>query len=175
MQDWYLVRTKTGAERVANAQLQPIVDRVLLPLAKVQVRQRDHTYQRISPIFPSYLFASFSLGRMARQIRYTPGVRSIVQFGESAAVVPICVIDELIARCADGPVDLSPPRLPPGAPVQVTYGPFREFSAIFEGYCRGGSERVAVLLKVMNAERRVEMPVNMVSQSETPRVRAHVT
>ena len=163
MQDWYLIRTKTGAERIAHAQLRPVVDRVLLPLAKMQVRQRDHTYQRISPIFPSYLFASFCLGRMARQIRYTPGVRNIVQFGDQAAVVPVFVIDELLAMCADGPVDFSQPRLLPGAPVKVAYGPFQEFSAIFDGYCSGGSERVAVLLKVMNAERRVEMPAKMVT------------
>src|SRR5262252_8911063 len=100
MQGWYLVHTKTGAEKVAYAQLQRIADRLLLPLAKMRVRQRDRTFQRVGPIFPSYLFASFDLSRVARQVRYTPGVRSIVQFGEQAAVVPGFVIDELIARCA---------------------------------------------------------------------------
>ena len=165
MQDWYLVRTKAGAERAVHEQLQSLVDRTLLPLAKMPIRQGERTFQRIGPIFPTYLFAFFSLGRMARQIRYTPGVRNIVRFGEQAAVVPSCVIDELISRCAEGPVDLSKPRFSLGAPVKVVHGPFQEFHAVFDGYC-SGPERVAVLLSVMNAERRVVMPASMVIAAE---------
>ena len=162
MQNWYLIRTKAGAERIANEQLKPIVERTLLPLAKTQLRQGDRTFQRVSPIFPCYIFAYFSLGHMARQIRYTPGVRNIVQFGEQAATVPNWVIDELTSRCAEGPVDLSMPRLSVGAPVRVVRGPFHTFDAIFDGYC-SGTERVAVLLSVMNAERRIVMPAAMVA------------
>jgi transcriptional antiterminator RfaH len=165
MQDWYLVRTKAGAERTAREQLRHVVDRVLLPLAKMPVRQKDRISQRIGPLFPTYLFAFFDLGSTARQIRYTPGVRNIVQFGDQAAVVPIYVIDELISRCADGLVDLSKPRLLPGAPVKVVHGPFQELEAVFDGY-RSGTERVAVLLSVMNAERRVVMPARMVIAAE---------
>jgi transcriptional antiterminator RfaH len=165
MQDWYLVRTKAGAERTAYAQLQPIVDRILLPLAKMQLRQRDRTFQRIGPIFPCYLFAFFNLARVSRQIRYAPGVRDIVRFGEQAAIVPDCVINELISRCTEGPVDLSKPRFSPGTPVTVVRGPFQEFQAVFDGYC-SGTERVAVLLSVMNAQRRVVMPARMVMAAE---------
>jgi transcriptional antiterminator RfaH len=165
MQDWYLVRTKTGAERVAQAHLQHIVDGLLLPLAKTPVRQRDRTFLRVSPIFPCYLFASFDLGRAARQVQYTPGVRNIVRFGEQAAIVPSFVIDELVSRCAEGAVDLSEPRLARGAPVRVVGGPFEKFQAVFDDYC-SGSERVAVLLSVMNAERRVVMPASLVIAAE---------
>jgi len=161
MQDWYLVRTKTGGEKVAQEQLQRVVERTFLPLAKMQVRQRDRTFQRVCPIFPCYLFAFFSLGHAARQIRYTPGVRNIVRFGEQAATVPLWVINELMSRCAEGPVDLSKPRLAQGAPVKVVRGPFQELGAVFDGYC-SGTERVAVLLSIMNAERRVVMPARMV-------------
>src|SRR5215472_5883709 len=110
MRDWYLIRTKTGGERTAQQQLQHLVDRTLLPLGKIQVCQRDRTFQRIGPIFPNYLFAFFCLERRSRQIRYTPGVRDLVRFGEQAAVVPAWVIDELVARC-QGPVEVSKPTL----------------------------------------------------------------
>jgi transcriptional antiterminator RfaH len=162
MHNWYLIRTKTGAERTAHEQLKHVVERTLLPMAKTQLRQGDRTFQRINPIFPCYLFAFFSLGHSARQIRYTPGVRGIVQFGEHAATVPSWVIDELTSRCAEGPIDLSKPTLSIGAPVRVVRGPFVQFNAIFDGYC-SGTDRVAVLLSVMNAERRVVMPVTMVT------------
>ena len=164
MRDWYLVRTKTGGERVAQEHLKNVVQRTLLPLGKTQVRQRDRTFQRVSPIFPSYLFASFSLACASRQIRYTPGVRDIVRFGEHAAVVPLAVIDELISRCGSGPIDISKANLSPGASVKVIDGAFRDFDAVFDGYL-SGSERIAVLLSVMNAERRVVMRANMVVPS----------
>lgn len=163
MNDWYLIRTKTGAERIAHEQLKHVVERILLPLAKTPLRQGDRIFQQVNPIFPCYLFAYFSLGHAARRIRYTPGVRNIVQFGGQAATVPIWVIDELISRCAEGPADLSkPPRLSIGTPVKVVRGPFDTFDAVFDGYC-SGTERVAVLLSVMNAERRVVMPATMVT------------
>ena len=107
MRDWYLVRTKSGAERTACEHLQHVVDRVLLPLATTPLRQKDRTFQRTGPLFPTYVFAYFNLERAARQIRYTPGVRNIVQFGEQAAAVPSYVIDELTSRCAEGLVDLA--------------------------------------------------------------------
>jgi transcriptional antiterminator RfaH len=165
MEDWYLVRTKTGSERIAQEQLRHVVERTLLPLGKMQIRQRDRTFHRVTPIFPSYLFAFFCLGRSARRIRYTPGVRDIVRFGDQAAAVPVWVIDELTSRCANGPIDLSKPGFSRGANLRVIGGPFRDLHAIFEGYF-SGPERVAVLLSIMNAERRVVMPANMLVAAE---------
>ena len=49
MQNWYLVRTKSGGERTAQGQLQHVVERTLLPLGKIQVRQRGRAFQRIQP------------------------------------------------------------------------------------------------------------------------------
>jgi transcriptional antiterminator RfaH len=165
MQAWYLIRTKVGGERTAQEQLQHTVERTLLPLGKMQVRQQDRTFQRIGPIFPCYLFALCCLASTARRIRYTPGVRDIVRFGEQAAVVPVRVIDELVARCAQGPVELLKPAFSKGTPVKVLHGPFRELQAVFDGYL-SGAERVAVLLSIMNSERRVVMPASMVTTAE---------
>lgn len=159
--NWYLVRTKTGGERTAQKQLQHVVERTLLPLGKTQVRQKERTFQRVAPIFPCYLFAYFCLGRSARQIRYTPGVRDIVRFGEQAATVPDWVINELTFRCAEGPVEFSERGFSQGDPLEVVCGPFRKFRAVFDGYL-SGTDRVAVLLSVMNAERRIVMPTSMV-------------
>jgi transcriptional antiterminator RfaH len=165
MDDWYLLRTKTGGERTAKEWLQHVVKRTLLPMGRTQIRQGDRTFQRVSPIFPSYIFAFFSLRHTARQIRYTPGVRDVVWFGEHAAVVPTWVINELTARCAGGPIDLLKPGFSHGAPLKVVGGPFRDLSAVFDGYLNG-TERVAVLLSVMNARRRVAMPASMVAAAE---------
>lgn len=77
------------------------------------------------------------------------------------AVAPYWVIEELTGRCAEGPVELSKPALCPSDPVRVLGGPFQPFEAIFDGYL-GGTERVAVLLSIMSAERRLVMAAAMV-------------
>lgn len=162
---WYVIRTKTGGEREAQRQLTTIVEHTLLPLGKMQVRQQNRIVERVGPLFPCYLFAHFCLATSARKIRYTPGVREVVRFGDHAAVVPDWIIDRLLLKCGDGPVDLSTNRLHQGEAVRVTGGPFHEFDAVFEGYL-GGAERVAVLLSVMNGVRRVVMPVAMVERAQ---------
>ena len=161
MNEWYLLRTKTGEERKAEALLGSVVDRTLLPLGKTKLRLYGRVAERLSPLFPCYLFAFFSLAHTAREIRYTPGVRGIVRFGEQAAVVPRWVIDELTLRYANGPIEFEKARLSPGDPVRVLDGPFRQIEAIFDGYL-SGTERVAVLMSIMNAERRVVMPARNV-------------
>jgi transcriptional antiterminator RfaH len=161
MPHWYLIRTKAGAEQTASDQLRPIVDRVFLPLAILPLRQKGRVFNRKSPLFPTYLFAQFTLEQFARQVRYTPGVRNVVTFGEQAAVVPAHIIDELTIKCGDSGIDLSTPKLLLGGPVNVVQGPFRDFDAVFDGYL-SGSGRVAVLLSILNARRRVVMPVQMI-------------
>lgn len=161
MSHWYLLRTKTGGERLAEQQLTKIVERTLLPLGKTRIRQQDRMVVRVAPLFPCYLFAFFPLANLARKIRYTPGVREIVQFGDQAVFVPDSIIDQLLRRCGEGPVDLSRNALCQGAAVRLVSGPFREFDAVFDGYL-SGAERVAVLLSIMQAKRRVVMPVAMV-------------
>jgi len=165
MREWYLLRTKTGEERKAQRYLDGLVESTLLPLGKTQVRQRGGVVERIAPLFPCYLFALFSLSVAARKVRYTPGVRDIVQFGGQAAIVPHWVIDQLALRCADGPVALSKPSFSPGDAIKVLDGPFQQFEAIFDAYL-SGTERVSVLLSIMNAERRVVLPTHMVAAAD---------
>jgi transcription antitermination factor NusG len=159
--NWHLLRTKLGGERIAQAQLRTVVERTLLPLGNMRLRQKDRAFERVGPLFPCYMFVLCSLAETARRIRYTPGVREVVRFGEQAAVVPLWVIDQLAQACAQGPVELAKPRLAQGAAVTMVDGPFRQFDAVFDGYLTG-TERVAVLLSVMNAERRVVLPGSMV-------------
>ncbi len=165
MREWYLLRTKTGEERKAQRYLDGLVEGTLLPLGKTQIRQRSGAVERIAPLFPCYLFALFDLSLSARKVRYTPGVRNIVQFGGQAAIVPHWVIDQLALRCAEGPVSLSKPAFSPGDAIQVLDGPFQRFEAIFDGYL-SGTERVSVLLSIMNAERRVVLPTHMVAAAD---------
>src|SRR5215469_8992595 len=144
---WHLLRTKAGEERRARDQVSRLIPEVLLPLVRVQVRRWGRMTESVAPLFPSYMFALFDVGREYSRLRYTRGVRQIVCFGEEAAVVPQWIIDELKLRCADGPVELPECRLVAGQHVIVIDGPFRQFEGIFERHL-SGPERVAILLSV---------------------------
>ncbi|MBF6560062.1 MAG: transcription/translation regulatory transformer protein RfaH, partial [Candidatus Binataceae bacterium] len=56
---WYLVRTKAGEERRANAHLIHFADEAFLPLMKAQVRRYSRLVEVIVPLFACYLFAMF--------------------------------------------------------------------------------------------------------------------
>ncbi|MBV8360628.1 MAG: transcription/translation regulatory transformer protein RfaH [Deltaproteobacteria bacterium] len=159
---WYLMRTKAGEERRARDQVSRLIPEVLLPLVRVQVRRWGRMTESVAPLFPSYMFALFDIGREYGRLRYTRGVRQIVRFGEEPAVVPQWIIDELKRRCADGPVELPACRLVAGQHVVVIDGPLRQFEGIFERHL-SGPERVAILLSVMGAGARAVLPASMVA------------
>lgn len=162
---WYLLRTKTGEERKARDQLGPNVEGILLPLAKVHQRQSGRLIERIVPLFSCYLFASFDLARSYRRVRYASGVRDLVWFGGRPAVVPTWVMGSLLRRCENGPVEFPVHRFSPGTTIRITDGPFQNFEAIFEQYLPG-TERVAVLLSLMNTQARVRLPAATVVAAE---------
>lgn len=159
--EWYLLRTKAGEERRAEAHLSRLVADVLAPLMKVRVRRWGRMVESVAPLFPCYLFAQLDLEREYRQVRYARGVRELPRFGAQPAVVPEWIIGEIKQRCVGGPLELPKRPLVPDERVIVIDGPFREFEGIFERYL-SGQERVAILFSMMGAGARAVLPANMV-------------
>lgn len=97
------------------------------------------------------------LAHTAREIRYATGVTKIVRFGEQAAVEARWVIDELMLRDANGPIEFETASLSPGDFFGVLEEPFRHNAAISYEY-QSETERVVELMSIMNAERRFVIP-----------------
>jgi transcription elongation factor/antiterminator RfaH len=165
--DWYLVRTKAGAERRANENLSRFADETFLPLMKGRARRSGKQIEVIVPLFTSYLFAVFDQGREYNHVRYTSGVQYIVRSGNELVLVPQHIIWELKARCANGPVEIPKPTFFAGDTVRIVAGPFSEFVGIFERHL-SGPERVAILLNAMGAGTRVVIPGHMVEKATRP-------
>jgi transcriptional antiterminator RfaH len=165
--EWYLLRTKAGEERRANAHLARFADETFLPLMKGRVRRWGKQVDVIVPLFACYLFAVFDLEREYNHVRHTSGVQYVVQYGGESAVVPESIIRELKARCARGPIEIPKRKFLAGETVRVVGGPFREFEGIFERNL-SGPERVAILLSAMGAGARVVMPSSMVEKATRP-------
>jgi transcriptional antiterminator RfaH len=125
-----------------------------LPREEVTIRARNHYTPMVRPLFPGYIFVAFSPNRSRWQtINSTLGVKRLVTFGDTPAIVPLEVVSRLMLRC-DRSGKLLPPRLlSHGNHVRVISGPLVDFVATVEQIAP--SRRVWVLLELMGNLARV--------------------
>ena len=113
--------------------------------------------RRITPLFPGYLFVSI-VDRW-RAIDRTPGVLSLVKFGDAPAKCPDAEIDKIRKQIdADGLVRLPSPAKPAkriGAKVLIAAGPLSGSMAIYAGM--SARKREMVLLGMLGRQTKVEL------------------
>ena len=133
MHQWHVLYAKSHSERqVANA-LQARGFQVYLPLIPVARPRSDRP--RTRPYFPGYLFVLYDLdGLGISQLIYTPGLKSLVTFGDEPATTRGCRFGAYSPRtgktpCAGTNKERSYAR---GDPVEIMADPFREIEAIFD-------------------------------------------
>ena len=114
-------------------------------------------------LFPSYAFVWIDL--QWHRARWCCGVIRLIMAGDATpARVPDTVIDGLRASERDGLIDLpKPPRFQRGDKIRITRGAFAEHIALYDG--QTSHQRVAVLLRLLGGERRIEVPENAVEQA----------
>ena len=99
---WYLVHTKPLSEAIAQANLERQGYQVYLPRLAQSVLGRHPRRERITPLFPRYLFLRLREGSQPLgPVRSSVGVRGVVRFGFRYAVVADDVICRLQARADD--------------------------------------------------------------------------
>jgi transcriptional antiterminator RfaH len=166
MQEWYVIYTKPNKEPLVNRQLEEKDLEVFFP-----VLQFDRGYRRglgIEPFFPHYLFVKVDLSAPnANNIRWLPGVRTIVEVDGRPAVVPEPIIEGLRQRL--DPMSRRVMRksewlFQPGQKVSITAGPFKGFAAVFQKGL-SGEQRVQVLLEFLGSSIRTNVNVEHLTAS----------
>jgi transcriptional antiterminator RfaH len=170
MSEWYLVHTKAQLERSVAERLKAAGTGAILPLLKKPIRRHDKLVNSVAPLFPCYLFALPRSRHEMGAMEFLPGVRGLVRFGCEPSPVPRPVIEELMQRCAAGPIELPSKPFKKGGAVRVTHGPFRNFEGIFERHL-SGNERVAILFSAVQGAVRMVLPTDMVSAEHASRIR----
>lgn len=164
--DWYLVRTKSSKERWVHDQLAAILPEVFMPMLEARMPRWGRMGWFVTPLFPGYLFARFDLQQRYFDVKYMPGVQSIVSAGNDPLAVPVVVIEEIRRRGTNGVVKIEERAYGSGQRLRVVEGPFRGFEAIFERYL-SGAERVAILLSAIEASGlRVVLPASAVAKCQ---------
>jgi len=147
---WYALYTKPHKEEQLRSLLEEQGREVYLPMIPVQ---RPRTGRRKKkPFFPCYLFVrgDQSNGDITN-LRWTPGLRRIVAYGETPVAVPDEMIELVRARLAEREAVMKQPpglRFKAGQRVKITEGPLSSMEAIFERGVSAG-ERVRVFVEVL--------------------------
>ena len=164
---WYLIHTKPSREALAQDNLERQDFEVYYPRLKQWVQWRKQPTERVTALFPRYLFLHLDEGRQSlRPVHSTIGVATVVRFGFKYTVVPESVIRELQQR-ANPDTGLhqlaSASMLARGAKVRFSAGAFDGLEGIFQR--PAGADRVVVLLSLLGQDTAVHVPAQYVQPS----------
>jgi transcriptional antiterminator RfaH len=158
---WRAVYCKPRQEARAHLHLLNQDYHAYLPQVRTRKRLRGRDRSVVEPMFPRYLFIQLEdFAEDFGPIRSTRGVVGLVKLGDEVPTVPDALVTELRQRQdGDGAIDLTAfDRLKPNDPVEITAGPFAGYQGIFDA--DNGEQRAIVLLELLNAQRRVEVPAS---------------
>jgi len=157
MNSWYTVFCKPRGEGVAESNLRNQGYETYLPLLSSRARKGGAWQDRISPLFPRYLFMRSRDGRQGvATVRSTRGVNDLVRFGGQVARVPNELIEQL--RAGADPVSGAHIRqdlLAPGGRVRFVDGPLNGLEGVVE--IESEAERVSVLLDMLGKTNRIKV------------------
>lgn len=157
---WYALRCKPRKEDVVWRQVRTQGFESFYP--RLRVNPVNPRSRKFHPYFPGYMFVRADIEEVGLStFKWMPHAIGLVTFGEEAAVVPDNLIyaiqrrvDEISA--AGGEVF---DGLSQGDKVMISDGPFSGYEAIFDTRITG-SERVRVLLQLLNSQRRVPVELD---------------
>ncbi|MCX8063173.1 MAG: hypothetical protein N3D16_11385 [Anaerolineales bacterium] len=158
---WYALRSKPRKEEVVYRQVLNQNIEVYYP--RIRVHPINPRARKIQPYFPSYMFVHVDLDVLGLSyFQWMPHTMGLVCFGDEAAIVPDHLIAELkkrVKEIAEAGGEFFD-GLKTGETVYIRQGPFAGYEAIFDTRLPG-SERVRVLLKLLNDQRQVPMELDI--------------
>jgi len=165
MKQWYTLYTKPNAEYKVQAALERQDIQTYLPEIKLPKARRGYSCK---PFFPCYLFSQVDFDVVGlSQIKWTPGLRRIVTFGDRPAPLSDKVVNLIRSKLGDIEAQGGWPAhdFKPGDTVQITEGPLKDMLAIFKGPTTP-SQRVQVLLNFLGHASRVQVDVTDLKKAD---------
>jgi transcriptional antiterminator RfaH len=164
MKRWYVVATKPrNEERAANNLEQGKIE-VLSPKLKIRKFKEGQFFNVVEPMFPGYIFVKFHPIDEFRLVKYTRGIKTIVNFGGRIVPVRDEMIDFIRARLEEGVATIQQRRFREGERIFIKDGPFKNLSGVFEKEL-DGRERVAILLDGINYCARMEIDRDLIASA----------
>ncbi len=161
MKKWFVVNTKPKNEdRAANNFLSGGIE-VLAPKLRLRKYKDGRFIYVIEPMFPSYIFVKFHPVDDYILVKYTRGVKTIVNFGGKIVPLHDEFIEYIKDKLEDGVATIQPKGFKKGEKIVIKDGPFKGLSGIFEKEL-DGKERVAILLDGINFSAKMEIDKGLI-------------
>jgi len=151
---WLALYTQPNKEYTVKEYLESAGMNVYLPELLNKVQRRDRRSRR--PFFPNYIFIQNPGEDRLHEIRWIPGLRQIVAFGNKVALVPNGLIEEIQGRLKTFEMPEKEP-FKTGERIKIVRGPFEGVDVIFDRRL-SDKERVRVFLELIN---RVHIPLEI--------------
>lgn len=164
MKHWYVVSTKPRNEDRAAANLEHGKIDVLSPKLRLRRWREGRFVEVVEPMFPGYIFVKFHPVKEHHLVKYTRGIRSIVNFNGRIVPMPDDLIEFIRDRLIDGVATVEKKEFHPGEKIIIQEGPFKGFSGIFEKEL-DGRERIAILLEGVSFCSRMEIDRELVAKA----------
>jgi len=151
---WYAVKCKSRQERIAELHLKRAGIITFYPQIKEPKIVRRRRQICINALFPGYLFAQFNVEHDYRLVIYSRGVREVVSFGPTPAIVDEEMIQAIKDRMCNGYVTIPEAAFMPGQVVRIQEGPLRGVEAVFERHIPE-YQRAVLLLRAISYQAKV--------------------
>jgi len=156
MKHWYALYTKPHKEEQVCSFLERKGIETYLPTVKI----RKNGHYKVIPFFSCYLFTRVLSSNGLSPVRWTPGLRKVISFGDQPAVVDEQAISLIKQRLADiHELGLTAYRFKPGDRVVVKSGPLRDFEAVFDQKL-SSRDRAKILVDFLGRGTRCEVEVD---------------
>jgi len=164
MKQWYVVSTKPRNEDRAAANLTQGGIEVLAPKLRFRRWREGKFVDMTEPMFPGYIFVKFHPVDDFRLVKYTRGIRTVVNFNGRIIPLQETLISFIRRRLVDGVATVEKKEFRKGEKIIIQEGPFKGFSGIFEREL-DGKERIAILLEGVDYCARMEIDRELVQSA----------
>ena len=156
---WFVAQIKPNSERIAVTHLERQGFDVFAPQQKSTHRKGHRFVEKITALFPSYVFVSFyPTFTHWRAVNSTRGVSRLISTQQRPQALPLGFVDALKAQCDDDMILRDQTDLCENMSVRVTQGPFSGLVGTVQR--AAPKERVWVLLDLLGHS----APVNLSTQ-----------
>jgi transcription antitermination factor NusG len=119
---WFAITVKPRHEKAVSQALESKGLEAFLPLYRARRRWSDRVKELDLPLFTGYVFCRFPRPERARVLA-TPGVNSVVSFGNQPAEIPEVEVESIRTLVANGTAIRPCPHLEVGERVRIEAGP----------------------------------------------------